>query len=60
MIINIVYVNKYSIQDIKQILIFYFWWAFCPLAIVPNGRIVINNYIFVIILFCNVYKFSES
>ena len=42
MIINIVYVNKYNIQDIKQIFILFnfFKWAFSPWQI-----IIYNNYI---------------
>ena len=61
MIINRVYVNNYNIQDIKQIFIIYFLWAFCPLAGArrPNGRIDTNNYILVIIFFCNTYTFSQ-
>ena len=28
--------------------------------VAPNGRVVTNNYIFVKVLFCNAYKFSQS
>ena len=59
--------NKYNIQDIKQIFI-YFQWAFCPLAgarrlwmgVLPNGRRVTHHHIFVKILIYNAYKFGQS
>ena len=55
MIINLVYVNKYNTQDINTFSYFVFSGLFAP-----NGRIVTHNYICIVILFCNAYKFSQS